>query len=537
MRNIFTIVLLLSFFQLEATPHQNDLYLICRTYGLYKYQTKINEVVLNSWVDSSINSCILSDNFDINVVVRNISASFPQKRIYRGHHLFNSYSDSCIVNYSWINNKELSDTNKLSLNRITCSHPKVNYKSKAEQINKYYLNTSINELIPIYFFPINDSLSFVQIMHCFFDLFNIYIYYYPHKSLFLSDEDAFNNMLSFIIVGKDYSLLDAQGIFQRIICTLHDPHATPISYYAFSKSCASPVPIKIIDSNCYIQINSRFYLNEDADSLTPLKVISVNNKKCAYILDSLKDVISFSSELCFEHRAESQLLTYLDDTMKIIFSFNRGEDSLIIPLSKAYMPPSSPDYFVSDKYFYINYHFFSRENMRTIDQLLHSNANKPLILDFRTYPSMSPDLISNFFETTKKHILDYYQVQFNTPGIYLKKAIYSKNSRGRFRFNNQVIALIDEQTISASEWHLLFFKYAYSRILLVGRNTCGAPSTMYSFQVLPGYMTFLTGDNIQDIQGLSYQRIGISPDRYVSKDSDFNNDEILETAVKIIDNE
>ena len=124
-------------------------------------------------------------------------------------------------------------------------------------------------------------------------------------------------------------------------------------------------------------------------------------------------------------------------------------------------------------------------------------------------------------------------MDLTNPGVMDKPLVQSLV--GQNKFTGKVIVLVDEQSLSQSDFWAMQYRKCTSTSIVVGRPTAGADGDI-SEVVLPGKLTaYFSGITINYPNGTETQRIGIQPDLKVQfniEDELSGRDTILEEALK-----
>lgn len=161
-----------------------------------------------------------------------------------------------------------------------------------------------------------------------------------------------------------------------------------------------------------------------------------------------------------------------------------------------------------------------------------------LIIDCRFTPRYAPlDSLCGFLFPKRTSYVKFTQGNIKTPGLFSTGIIeYSGKDNSNF-YKGKVIILVNEQTQSASEFHVKAYQKAPNSIV-IGSTTAGADGNISPIFYLPGeIMTMISGIGVYYPNDGETQRIGIIPDIEVKPTIEGiknGRDELIEKAIEII---
>lgn len=161
---------------------------------------------------------------------------------------------------------------------------------------------------------------------------------------------------------------------------------------------------------------------------------------------------------------------------------------------------------------------------------------KGIIIDIRNYPSVFvPFLLGSYFMSAATPFAKFTIPVLDNPGEF-KFVNGAPIPASRNAYTNKLIILVNEQSISQSEYTAMAFR-AGNNTTIVGSTTAGADGNV-SYIPLPGGLgTTISGIGVYYPDGRETQRIGIVPDVEVHPTIEGirkGRDEVLEKAVEII---
>lgn len=177
-----------------------------------------------------------------------------------------------------------------------------------------------------------------------------------------------------------------------------------------------------------------------------------------------------------------------------------------------------------------------------IHQIMTEFANTDgLIIDLRQYPS---DFITY---SLAEYLVDKRTVFANmshpsraVPGTFIKAnpPLYSGRISGSlgYYYKNNVVILMDEFTMSQAEFTVMSLRNG-PHVTVMGENSIGADGNVTSLPLPGGNQIGFTGLGVYTPEGNQTQRIGLSPDIYVSRTIEGikeGRDEVMESAIQFI---
>jgi C-terminal processing protease CtpA/Prc len=159
-----------------------------------------------------------------------------------------------------------------------------------------------------------------------------------------------------------------------------------------------------------------------------------------------------------------------------------------------------------------------------------------IIIDIRNYPSaFVPFSLGSFFVSSPTPFVKLTQGNIDNPGEFnFSQEIVIPN--GEKTYNGKLVVLVNEQSISQSEYTAMAFR-AGANTTILGSTTAGADGNVSDIALPGGLYTLISGIGIYYPDGTETQRIGIVPDLEVKptiKGVREGKDELLEKAIEII---
>ncbi|MGS2761407.1 S41 family peptidase [Sinomicrobium sp. M5D2P9] len=162
---------------------------------------------------------------------------------------------------------------------------------------------------------------------------------------------------------------------------------------------------------------------------------------------------------------------------------------------------------------------------------------KAIIIDLRNYPQFIYHVVSRYLNERKKDFARIYIPQISCPG----KFKFVKNERAGIKnrnyFKGKVLLLVDDESLSRSEFTVMAFQTA-NNVITVGSQTAGADGNVTTIKLADGTKTYTTGAGVLYPDGTPTQRTGIKIDVEVTptiKGLQKGRDEVLERAVELVE--
>lgn len=473
--------------------------------------------------------------------------------------------DSLLINYDFkfVNSSLLSQSNREKIRYI-----KNNYRP----VKSYYISFS-SRGTPNPEFAAEKAyrqMSLPNLEYRLLTLFrywNAINYYYPYKYAIGKDWDQVVNILIPTFV-KARTLQEFQKAILLMNSAINDSHASSvlgISPFLLptiiwdDRSLKSeamtllPLNIKRIqNNNIVMEIDSSFSV------LTGVKKGDFVSKINGYLLDSLsriyhdyisgstissKDVTVFNNRLLsvtFAKKNDNHLTieyTGKSGKKKVEVTYNQSEyvNFLRRGLQKDFSEKDKSIGYrmVSDSVLYVDPSKFDSIAYTNISKNL--SAYKAIIIDFRVYPKYYIGNLLPILTRENKPGVKFQWMNPELPGVMAAPSTQYFNSSATQNYNGKTIVLIDENSISQSEFWAMQFKNCSPGSLAIGRSTVGADGDVSNL-VLPGrYTVYFSGIRINYPNGKETQRVGIQPDikiDFKSEDVVSNVDGILNAAIK-----
>lgn len=377
---------------------------------------------------------------------------------------------------------------------------------------------------------------------------NIIQYFYPNRNLIGIDwKEILEKNISNVVNAKNAEAYALAML--EVITQLNDSHADLVSAFGQLNDfrgirSASPI-ISFIENK---PIVTGFY-NDSLKSISPLRIgdeiVSVNDKAVTEIIKERWGKSPASNNPGKFKRIAEELLKC--DKQKIAISFIR-ENEVIKDSIATHSESEIRRYFafdqstdtcfrmLKDSIAYV--HIGKLKSAGAMNIYNPIKQAKGLIIDFRCYPSDydSPYILASFLCPKPISFYNYSIGSAVSPGLFTLRKGLEFGYGNPDSYKGKVVILVNEKTISASEFATLLFA-AMNNVTIVGSTTAGADGNISRIPLPGGLMTNISGIGIFYPNGDDTQRVGINIDVKVEpsiKGIKSGKDEILEEAIHLI---
>lgn len=368
-----------------------------------------------------------------------------------------------------------------------------------------------------------------------FKYWNIIEYFYPYK--YLTDQKWDSVLTEMIPKFRSVSNKDEyHSLVKELVAKLDDTHA----WISFNGEVPKYLPIKIsnIDNKAVV---SGFY----NDSLA-----KINNLKLGDVLLKIDEV-----DIQKETEKKSKYIAGSNANIKIRQTYNEillGKDSsatLTIERNNLIEKIKVNRYDFDDFKYWDNLTTIKTKSINEIigyinmasvkgadvSNIFKSFENKKaIIIDLRNYPAFIYKLLSRHLNSEKRDFSKVYSPNMNYPGMFSFKDNLQTGIKNNKNFKGKVILLVNEESISRSEFTVMALQTA-DNVITIGNQTAGADGDVVVFDYIGGYKTAISGNGIMYPDNTETQRKGIKIDieiRPTINGLRQGRDEILEKAIE-----
>ena len=481
-----------------------------------KAQTKEEfSLILESWIDS------LGE-------VKAIAPIIPRKDI--------DYFDKNF-DLSWINKNKLFSKNlsmKLKFienNRFQGDQYYIDYKN-AE--NVFYKNENFNTL--------NFNESNPRILGLFM-YWNLIEYFFPYKYIMDQKWDVtLEELLPVFIAAKSEN--EFYTAMQRLTVRINDTHAVFYIYPKIEKYFF-PAKCKIIDDKIIVtEILADSQAKADDIKIGDV-ITKVNDKSIKEIILENRYLIGASNEVSYLNNLVKSVLSGNSETIKLEFLKERKYSTRTVSLHN-YHDSHSNEYkkgtvkkerfkMLENNIGYVDMGTLKDKNVSEMIEKLKSA--KAIVFDMRNYPNGTMFEISKFLNAKEKEFAVYTKPDLSYPGRYKWSGPHTSGSDNTNNYKGKVVMLLNEDSVSQSEWTAMSFKTA-GNTTIIGSQTAGADGNVTNFDLIKGFITMFSGIGVYYPDKSETQRIGIVPDIEVKptiKGIQEGKDEVLDRAIQFVE--
>ena len=376
-----------------------------------------------------------------------------------------------------------------------------------------------------------------------FRYWNIIEYFYPYKYLmdYKWDESLKKMLPNFMNLESEK---DLQLNMMKLFARLNDSH-TYISTSAKNrdeKNCL-PVKCKIIDDKLVVTKIQNDSLAEADDIRVGDAITKLNEKFIEQLIKEKKDVISASNESFCLKQISSSIIVGSGETMSLESLRNGVTTKKTINVlgikeaQKNNFKKTKTEKFklLTKNIGYVNMGAIAVKNIFEMIAVLKNT--EAIIFDMRNYANETWEEISNFLNDKPKVFAIYTKPDLSYPGRFIWSEGTSCGIKNNENYKGKVIVLLDENSISQSEWTAMCFQTA-PNTTIIGSQTAGADGNNSDFEYIKGFDTHFTGIGVYYPDRRETQRIGIVPDIEVKptiKGIQEGRDEVLDRALQFIE--
>ena len=373
-----------------------------------------------------------------------------------------------------------------------------------------------------------------------FMYWNLIEYFFPYKYVMDKKWDiTLKEMLPVFINAQNED--DFYIAMQKLTVRLNDSHA--IFYKYAKKRYFLPIVCKIIDEKMIVTE----ILNDNLVKTDDIKVgniiTKVNDKAIKEIILENRDLIKASNEVSYLYNLVEPTLSGYEENIKLEFLIN-GE---IIVKTINWVNYNSNRYelkkeiknekfkILENNIGYVNMAALSVKDVPEMIQKL--KLNKAIVFDMRNYPNGTFEEISKFLNNKEKKFAIYTKPDLKYPGRFKWTEGTMCGSENSNNYRGKVIVLLNEESVSQSEWTAMCFQTA-GNTTIIGSQTGGADGNVSNFDLIKAFFTRFSGVGVYYPDKRQTQRIGIIPDIEVKptiKGIQDGKDEILDRAIKFIE--
>ncbi|WP_264535905.1 S41 family peptidase [Flavobacterium sp. N1736] len=382
-----------------------------------------------------------------------------------------------------------------------------------------------------------------------FTYWNVIEYYFPYKYVMDQKWDTtLNKILPEVIEAK--SEKDFYIALRKAATKLNDSHVEFILYESLSKKGANsfhyfPATGKIIDEKLVVTEILGDSLAEADNIKTGTVITKINGKTIKEFAVENRDVICASNEPKYLDKMTLPFLKSDSENVEVEFlkdgkyetkamKWFDYHDSHRNEFKKGAIKKKDKFKLLDNNIGYVN--MGEIKNKHIPDMIETLKSTKAIVFDMRNYPLGTWKEISNFLNPHEKMFCVYTMPYLNYPGRYAWTEGRKCGFENKNNYKGKVIVLLNEDSISQSEWTAMCFQTA-GNTTIIGSQTAGADGNAFEFD-FKGFHTIFTAMGVYYPDRRKTQRIGIVPDIEVKptiKGIQEGKDEVLDRALAFIE--
>jgi C-terminal processing protease CtpA/Prc len=444
---------------------------------------------------------------------------------------------------SWINSNKLFSkrlSKKLKFveeNRFQGKQFYVEGKEHVENvslINERYDNPNFNDK--------NSKLRMI------FMYWNVVEYFFPFKYLMSQKwDETLTEILPEVVKAENHN--DFYIAMKKMVSKMDDSHTEFFVYQSAStgegKSRFFPADGKIIDEKIVVTEILGDSLAEAYDIKVGDVITKINDKTIKDIILEKRDVICASNDAAYLDKLTKIILMNSSDNVKVEF-LKDGKyetkdmiwfdyhDSHRNEFKKGAMKKKDKFKLLDNNIGYVDMGIIKPRNIPAMVEAL--KASKAIVFDMRNYPNGTFREISQFLNPQEKEFAIYTRPYYGYPGKFIWDGGTKSGSENKDNYKGKVIVLLNENSISQSEWTAMCFQTS-GNTTIIGSQTAGADGNVSQFD-FQGFHTLFSGIGVYYPDGRETQRIGIVPDIEVKptiKGIQEGKDEVLDRALLFVE--
>ena len=380
-----------------------------------------------------------------------------------------------------------------------------------------------------------------------FMYWNLIEYYFPYKYVMDQKWDlTLEQTLPLVIEAKtETEFLSAMN---QMAAKLNDSHVEFAYYPSLSapkKTTYFPATGKIIDEKLVVTEILGDSLAEAYNIKIGDIITKVNGKSIKEYISENRNIISASNEAKYldkvvkpilKSNSENVTVEFLKDGKygtKEMMWFNY-HDSHRNEFKKGAQKKKDKFKLLENNIGYVNMGVIKERHIP--DMIVALKDTKAIVFDMRNYPQGTYKEISDFLNAKEEKFVIYTYPYLNYPGKYYWTEGRNAGFDNKDHYKGKVIVLLDENSMSQSEWTAMCFQTA-GNTTIIGSQTAGTDGNVFELD-FEKFHTRYTGLGVYYPDGRETQRVGIVPDIEVKPTIlgiQQGKDEVLERALLYIE--
>ena len=378
-----------------------------------------------------------------------------------------------------------------------------------------------------------------------FAYWNLVEYYFPYKYVMDQKWDkTLEEILPLAVAAKNKK--DFLLTMKKMTTKINDSHG-----YFFGAS-KWPAESRFFPANCKIIDNKMVVIEIVGDSLAQADnikigdvITKINDKTIKEHIEENRDLICASNEASYLDRVVKVILISGSENVKVEFLKDGKCETKLMKwfdyheshrneFKKGAMKKKEKFKLLDSNIGYVNMGMIKNKDIPEMIDALRST--KAIVFDMRNYPNDTWKAISNFLNPKENKFAIYTYPYLNYPGRYIWTEGTMCGSENKDYYKGKVIVLLNEESISQSEWTAMCFQTA-GNTTIIGSQTAGADGNVFGLD-FKEFHTAYSGIGVYYPDRRETQRIGIIPDIEVKptiKGIQDGKDEVLDRALQFIE--
>ncbi|RED25163.1 C-terminal processing protease CtpA/Prc [Flavobacterium cutihirudinis] len=381
-----------------------------------------------------------------------------------------------------------------------------------------------------------------------FMYWNLVEYFFPNKYLMDQKWDlTLEKIIPLAIQSQNYN--DFYMTMRKLVSRIDDSHT---EFYLYPSSLAVskqklffPAKGKIIEEKLVVTEILGDSLAQADDIKVGTIITKINDKTIGEIMAENRDLICASNEPSYLDKLAEKILSGYSETVKVEFFKDNNyitktmtwfdyHESHRNEFKKGAMKKKDKFKLLDNNIGYVDMGIIKPRNIQAMIDAL--KTTKAIVFDMRNYPNGTFGEISQFLNSQEKEFAIYTRPYYNYPGKFIWDGESKSGSENKDNYKGRVIVLLNEKSVSQSEWTAMCFQTA-GNTTIIGSQTAGADGNVSQFD-FQGFHTLFSGIGVFYPDGRETQRIGIVPDIEVKptiKGIQEGKDEVLDRALLFIE--
>jgi C-terminal processing protease CtpA/Prc len=380
-----------------------------------------------------------------------------------------------------------------------------------------------------------------------FMYWNVVEYFFPYKYLMNQKwDETLTEILPEVVKAENQK--DFYTAMKKMVSKMDDSHTEFFMYgptLGEGKGRFFPADVKIIDEKIVVTEILGDSVAEAYNIKIGDVITKINDKTIKDLISENRDLICASNEAAYLDKLRRIVLMNNGDNVKVEF-FKDGKyetkemiwfdyhESHRNEFKKGAQKKKEKFKLLDNNVGYVDMGVIKPRNIPDMIEVLKNS--EAIVFDMRNYPNGTFREISEFLNSKEEEFAIYTRPYYSYPGRFIWDGETKSGSENKDHYKGKVIVLLDEKSISQSEWTAMCFQTA-GNTTIIGSQTAGADGNVSQFD-FQGFHTLFSGIGVYYPDGRETQRIGIVPDIEVKptiKGIQEGKDEVLERALLYIE--